>query len=100
MKKIIEKDKQIRLKVKLLEKKRFVLNSIFTNFNFILTTRWIAYTKLKKLINLSNSKVSLTNKCLVSVNKKRFNKFSYFSRQIYLKLIRSGEIYGIKKSVW
>lgn len=97
MKKLIEKDKKLRLNIKKIEKKHFVLKSIFNNFNFFVLIRWNAFLKLKSL-SKNNSRVSISPKCLYSVNKKRFNKLTNFSRHIFLKLIRSGEITGFKKS--
>lgn len=52
---------------------------------------------LKCLIN-KNSQVSLTNRCLEGVNRKRLNKLTTFSRHIFLKLIRSGLIVGMRKA--
>jgi ribosomal protein S14 len=37
---------------------------------------------------------------LYSQNKKRFNKLTGFSRHIFLKKIRAGEINGFRKSSW
>ena len=99
MKKLLEKDKKLRLKIKQVEKQNFVLKSIFKNFNFFILIRWNAYFKLKTL-NKGNSIISLSPRCLMSINKKRFNKLTPFSRHIFLKLIRSGKISGIQKSSW
>jgi ribosomal protein S14 len=99
MKKLIEKDKKLRLEIKKNEKQHYVLKSIFKNFNFFTLVRWNAYLKLKNLTK-TNSSVALSYRCLTSVNKKRFNKLTTFSRHIYLKLIRSGNIYGFQKSSW
>ena len=99
VKKLLEKDKKLRLRLKNLEKQHFVFKSIFKNFNFFLLVRWNAFLKLKNL-TASNSKVSTSNRCLYTINKKRFNKLTTFSRHIFLKLIRSGEINGIRKSSW
>jgi hypothetical protein len=40
----------------------------------------------------------MISKCLSSINKKRFNKLTTFSRHIFLKLIRQGVIAGIQKA--
>jgi ribosomal protein S14 len=99
MKKLLENDKNLRQQIKLEENKRFILKSISKNFNFFILIRLNAFLKLKVLTK-NNSKVSITNRCLLSINKKRLNKLTTFSRHIFLKLIRSGEIYGIRKSSW
>jgi ribosomal protein S14 len=99
MKKLIERDKNLRLKIKTNEKQSYILKSIFKNFNFFTLVRWNAYYKLRDL-NKASSYVSLSYRCLASINKKRFNKLTVFSRHIFLKLIRSGNISGFQKSTW
>jgi len=99
MKKLLEKDKKLRLKIKQVEKRNFILKSIFKNFNFFILIRWNAFLKLKTL-NKNNSAISLSPRCLSTINKKRFNKFTPFSRHVFLKLIRSGQISGVQKSSW
>ena len=99
MKKLIVKDKKFRKKIKISEKQKFILKAIFKNLNFFTLIRWKAFSKLKTLSNL-NSKVLLSNRCLFTVNKKRFNMSTTFSRHVFLKLIRSGKISGIQKSSW
>jgi ribosomal protein S14 len=99
MKKLLERDKNLRLKIKKNEKQSYILKSIFKNFNFFTLVRWNAYLKLKNLTK-TNSSVALSYRCLASINKKRFNKLTVFSRHIFLKLIRSGNISGFQKSSW
>jgi ribosomal protein S14 len=99
MKKLTEKDKKLRKNVLDTEKLHFILKSIFTNFNFFVLIRWNAFLKLKFLLN-NSYKTSLSNRCLQTSNRKRFNKFTHFSRCIFLKQLRFGKIYGIQKSVW
>jgi ribosomal protein S14 len=99
MKKLLEKDKNRRLNIKGLEKQYFILKSISKNLNFFTLIRWNAFLILNKL-SKNNSKISLSNRCLYSINKKRYNKLTNFSRHIYLKLIRSGNISGLQKSSW
>lgn len=99
MKKLIEKDKKLRNYLKEIEKKHFILKAIIKNFNFFILIRWNAFLKLK-FLSCNISKSSLTNRCLNSVNKKRFNKLTGFSRHIFLKFIRFGFISGIRKSSW
>lgn len=99
MKKLLEKDKKRRVEIKVIEKQHFVLKAIVKNLNFFVLIRWNAFLKLKTLSS-QNSTISLSNRCLYSINKKRFNKLTTFSRYIFLKLIRSGKISGMQKSSW
>ena len=99
MKKLIVKDKKLRLKLKTQEKKYFVLKTIFQNSNLFILIRWNAYFQLKALGEMS-SKVSTFSRCLYTVNKKRFNALAPFSRYILLKIVRSGQLSGIRKSSW
>lgn len=99
MKKLLEKDKKLRKHCHLSEQQHFVLKSIVKNFNIFTLVRWNAFLKLKTL-SKKNSKISSVSRCLLSVNKKRFNKLTGFSRHVFLKLIRSGNVSGIRKSSW
>jgi len=99
MKKLLEKDKKLRLKIKKNETKQFILKSISKNLNFFVLIRWNALLKLKNL-NSKSSHTSLSPRCLASINKKRYNKLTNFSRHIFLKLIRSGSISGMQKASW
>ena len=99
MKKLIGRDKNLRIEIKKKEKQHYILKSIFKNFNFFILVRWNAYVKLRDLTK-TNSSVALSYRCLTSINKKRFNKLTVFSRHIFLKLIRSGNISGLQKSSW
>jgi ribosomal protein S14 len=99
MKKLLEKDKKLRLTIRELENQHLILKSIFKNLNLFTLIRWNAFIKLHDLSTNSN-KNALSNRCLHSTNKKRFNKLTNFSRQIFLKLIRSGQISGMNKSSW
>ena len=56
--------------------------------------------KLDNLSTIYKNKNSFNNICLYSINKKKYNKLTNFSRHIFLKLIRSGQIHGMKKSSW
>jgi ribosomal protein S14 len=99
MKKLIVKDKKARNFLVTAENKHFVLKSIIKNFNFFILVRWNAFLKLN-ILTQNTSKVSITNRCLASINKKRFNKLTGFSRHVFLKIVRSGAVNGIKKSSW
>ena len=99
MKKLIEKDKKIRLQNFKLEQSHFTLKSIVQNLNLPMLIRWNAYLKLNK-IGLSARKTAISARCVQSINKKNFNKNTKLSRHLYLKNLRFGNVYGVKKSVW
>ena len=99
MKTLIIKDKKLRLKVKTLEKQYFILQAIFRNLNFFTLIRWNAFAKLKNLVK-TDSKISISNRCLYTVHRKRLNSLTPFSRHVFLKLARSGKITGLQKSSW
>ena len=99
MKKLLEKDKKLRKHILYIEKHYLVLKSIYTNFNFFLLIRWNAFLKLKNVSN-NSYKVSLSSRCLETINRKRLNKLTTFSRYIFLRLIRLGLISGVQKSSW
>lgn len=99
MKKLLEKDKKSRSNIFETELSILILKSIFKNLNYSLLIRWNAFLRLEDLISKGN-KVVLSNRCLITTNKKRFNKLTNFSRHIFLKLIRSGQIHGMRKSNW
>lgn len=99
MKKLLLKDKRLRFSVKRVEKQRFVLKSILKNSKLFLLIRWNAFLKLITLIN-SISSIKFSSRCFYTVSRKKFNKLTVFSRYIFLKAIRFGKLYGIKKSSW
>ena len=99
MEKLLYKDKKLRKNIKKNELQYIVLKSIFKNLNFFTLIRWNAFGKLSQLAQ-QNNKTAITNRCIYSINKKRFNKLTKSSRHIFLKLIRSGVVHGIRKSSW
>jgi ribosomal protein S14 len=99
MKKLFAKDRENRRIVKQLELKHFILKQISTNSNFLKTVRWNAISKLSSLSKKS-SKTFISNRCVKTVNKKTFHKFTNFSRTVFLKLVKSGHISGMRKSSW
>lgn len=98
MKKLFSKDKKNRQFVKQLELKQFILKQISTNSNFIKSIRWNALHELNS--NKKGSKTILSNRCIKTINKKTFHKFSKFSRIVFIKLIKTGQISGMRKSSW
>nr|QYJ09284.1 ribosomal protein S14 [Pleurosigma sp. mgcode 4] len=97
--KLIERDKKIRKNISEFEKKRFVLKIISQNQNFFSLIRWKAKSKLNILPSKS-SKTYLSNLCILTTNKKKFNKLTNFSRIVFLKLINKKKICNIYKSSW
>lgn len=99
MKKVLVKDKKKIKSFFSIEKEKYVLSSIFNNFNFSNAIRRNANKKLHDVV--SKNSLNLINlRCKITINKKNFNKLTRYSRHIFLKLIRSGKIYGIKKASW
>jgi ribosomal protein S14 len=99
MKKLFAKDRENRKTIKQLELEHFILKQISTNFNLLKPIRWNALYKLSTMSKKS-SKTLITNRCVQTINKKTFSKFTNFSRTVYLKLVKSGYISGIRKSSW
>lgn len=100
MKKIITKDIENRKKVKKFELEHFILKQIYANSNFLKMLRWNALTKLNKSLRRQTSKTHLSNRCVKTINRKTFHKFSNLSRIVFLKLAKSGLISGLRKASW
>lgn len=99
MKKLIAKDKKLRKILHTDEKTNFILKLIINNSNLLKLTRWNAIKSLEVLAN-NRSKAAITYRCRETVNKKRFNKYTFNSRQLFLKSIRFGLIHGLQKACW
>lgn len=99
MKKLFVKDRENRKTLKQLELERFILKQISTNSNYLKTIRWNALYKLSNMSKKS-SKTLLSNRCVQTINKKTFSKLTRFSRTVFLKLVQSGHISGMRKSSW
>ena len=97
MKKLYRKDLKLRKNIKFLNKKYFLLKLIILNKHIFLLLRYNAYKFLNFFLK-NNYIVSTSNRCIISFNKKRFNKNTYFSRSIFLKKIQHGQIVGYQKS--
>ena len=96
MKKLLEKDKKTRKNIKIFEKKKFILKSITNNLNFTNLIRFNAFNTINK-ISKKTSKVFVSNRCINTINKKKFNKLTKFSRIVFLKLAKNKKIYELKK---
>jgi ribosomal protein S14 len=99
MKKLFAKDRENRKNIKQLELEHFILKQISTNSNLLKPIRWNALYKLSNMPKKS-SKTVISNRCVQTINKKTFSKFTNFSRTVYLKLVKSGYISGMRKSSW
>lgn len=99
MKSLFFKDKLIRQYIFKYNNFRFILKNIVNNKNFHNTLRLNAVFKLLTLPR-NTSIVRHLNRCLLTNRKKGIIKNYKLSRLSLLKLIRSCQIYGIKKSVW
>ena len=99
MKKLIEKDKKIRKNIKKFEKKKFVLKIIQNNFNLPYLLRFSASNKLNS-INKEASKTLISNRCVTTINKKKFGKLTNYSRIFFLKLAKNKKIHGFTKASW
>ena len=72
MKKLLIKDKNLRQNLKNYNKKYFLLKIILKNYNIFSLSRFKAVTHLNELKFYN---VSISDRCIVSFNKKKFNKF-------------------------
>ena len=99
MKKLLIKDKKVRKEIKKLEIFFFVSKIISNNSNLPDLLRFNAFSNLNK-ISKNASKSFISNRCVTTVNKKKFNKLTHYSRIVFLKLARHKNIYGLTKSSW
>lgn len=99
MKKLLEKDKKVRKTIYIFEKKKFILKSIYQNLNFFNLIRWKAYLNLN-LLPTKSSKTLITNRCVKTIHKKKFNKLTNFSRIVFLKLVKLNQLNNIYKGSW
>ena len=99
MKKLIEKDKKTRKIIKIFEKKAFVLKMMRNNPNLSYLIRLNASYNLNCL-KKSASKALVVNRCVATVNKKTFAKWTHYSRIFFFKLVKAKKIYGFTKASW
>jgi ribosomal protein S14 len=99
MKKLVEKDKKTRKIVQKLEKKTFILKVLRNNLNLPVISRFNALNDLNRSEKKA-SKTLISNRCTATVNKKKFGKWTHYSRIFFLKLARTEKIYGLTKSSW
>ena len=99
MKKLVEKDKKVRKKIKKLEKKKFILKIIQNNLNFPYLLRFNASNNLNSITKKA-SKTLVSNRCIATINKKKFGKLTNYSRIFFLKLAKDKKIYGLTRASW
>jgi hypothetical protein len=97
--KYYKNDKILRNKLKMLELNYFLFKILFKTiflFSFF-------KNNLFTIFNYNFIKIpifTIINFCLISLNKKKFNKFSYYSRHFFLKKLQDGTITGLIKYSW
>jgi len=99
MKKLLRKDLSKRSSVMPHEKKLFVLKNIKNNYNFSISFKKKVSFNLSKAFK-NNTLNQLTNRCIMTGRKKRLNKLFSFSRICFLRLVRTGYLFGLRKSSW
>lgn len=99
MKKLLEKDKKIRKQIKKSEKRKFVFSIIQNNSNLPYLVRFNSSKNLNDITKKA-SKTLISNRCVATINKKKFSKLTNYSRIFFLKLARHKKIYGLKKASW
>jgi len=97
MKKLFAKDRKNRKQLKQFELKHYVLKQISNNSNFLKTIRWNASNKLSNLPK-NSSKIVISNRCIKTINKKSFHRFTNFSRTVFLRFAQLGNISYLRKS--
>ena len=99
MKKLVRKDFNKRQKCFSKEKRRIILKNIKNNCIFSIKIRYKANSNL--FLNFKKDSFNQTvNRCILTGRKKRLNNLYSFSRISFLHLVRSGFIFGLKKSSW
>lgn len=99
MKKLRIKDHSTRQQIKKFELKKFIIKSIFLNKNFLIPIQWNASLELMALPK-NASKTILSNRCTKTNNKKAFSRFSNYSRMIFLKKAKTGNVPYLRRSSW
>lgn len=99
MKKLVEKDKKVRKKIKKLEKKKFIFKIIQNNIKLPYLFRFNA-SNLFSSITKKASKTLVSNRCITTINKKKFGKLTNYSRIFFLKLAKNKKINGLTRASW
>ena len=99
MKKQFGKDIKNRKSYKTSELNNFISKQISENFNFVKAIQWNARHKVISS-PAGNSRVKFQNRCIQTINKKIFHKFSPYSRMLFYKIAKLGQISGLRKAYW
>ena len=100
MKRLIIKDRSIRLKYSKIDPFRVSLKYIVMSDLYNYKTRELANRKLVRLCK-NNAKITkVNNYCIISGRSKSVYKDFRISRIKFRELARSGQLYGITKSSW
>lgn len=99
MKKLLEKDKKNRKSIRNFEKKKLLLKVIQANLGLPYLIRLNA---TKDLNNMPKklSRTLISNRCIATIHKKKFNKLTRYSRIFFLRLAKSSKICGLNKASW
>ena len=90
--------KNFRLNVSNFESVKIVLKSVLLNKFFPYMSRWNCVLNLSFFKN--NATSSLVDRCILTGHRKKFHFLFKFSRLVFLRLARDGQIFGLKKFVW
>ena len=99
MKKLLRKDFNNRKKVLVNEKQIFILKNFRKNSNFKNNVRYMANCSLNQKFK-KNTLIQTINRCIFTARRKRLNCHYNVSRLMFLRLARSGFIFGLKKASW
>ncbi len=100
MKRLIIKDKSIRLKYSKIDPFRASLKYLVMSDLYSYKTRKSANKKLVRLCK-NNAKITkVNNYCVISGRSKSIYKDFRISRIKFRELARAGQLYGITKSSW
>lgn len=99
MKKLIFRNKKLRNIIKNFKNLYFILKSIIKNMFIFLYFKYKILLFFKNNLHITYSYTGLKF-CILSLSKKRFNKISFYSRQILGKKVQNGEMVGIIKQLW
>jgi ribosomal protein S14 len=100
MKRLVIKDKSIRLKYSKIDTYRTSLKYMIMSDLYNRRIRKLANKKLVQLCK-SNAKITkINNYCVISGRSKSVYKDFRISRIKFRELARSGQLYGVTKSSW
>ena len=77
----------------------FILKNLSTNKNLKNSIRFNITLKLFNL-SLNNFKTRSVNRCIFTNRKSKISKNFRFSRLVFLRIARQGQIHGLKKASW